>query len=493
MYKPLQDSEVKKLVFNIKISSILIQLTYLAFPLSMFIVYNKVIANNNPTAILIVVLFLLVIVLVQFALKTIEIMQKNIVRTDGLIKDHIDYINTKLDESGANQDSLLKINELSTIAKKNHQDIQDQVSKSYLNFLVIYFILIIIVGGPIVIIPLVFLGLNFIVAKNLTEKFETAENSYLELNNQRIIFLKEMLSKNKEIKSLNIISEIANKHDNLITSANRFKCLSLYYKDMLLKVSQIFNMVTIAFILIFGRYLYSLGYIKIEEIIACTLLTVWISRSIGQIFLTLSLFLLHRSNKIQNPSNDSTSRIDFNKDFFEIKSNSITQEQISKIAQEFENHPIVYFRQTDNISLRKLKDTYKKSYLNIAYIDNNFKLLYGSIIDNVTLFNSTKYDEARKLLNGFGVQQLIDNLPYQVNYVLTGSDDDAIPYDLLLAIVFVRELLKSPDLVIVDINSDEISLNIKKSLISYIKEHNIKLIIKQNTFDLNKTRHENIH
>ena len=137
MYKPLDSAESKKIIFNIKVSSILIQLTYLAFPLSMYIVYNRVIANNNPSAILVVVGFLLLVLVMQLVLKSIETVQKNIVKTDRLIKEQINYIDDKLNHSiGYTQ---LNTEDLSNINKHNSQYIQDQVSKSYFNFLIFYF------------------------------------------------------------------------------------------------------------------------------------------------------------------------------------------------------------------------------------------------------------------------------------------------------------------------------------------------------------------
>ncbi len=485
MYKPLDSAETKKIIFNIKVSSILIQLTYLAFPLSMYIVYNRVIANNNPSAILIVVSFLLIVLVAQLVLKGIETIQKNIIKTDRLIKDHINYIDTQL-HNNSNY-SQLNTEELSNINKNNSQYIQDQVSKSYFNFLIIYFILMIIIGGMIVIVPIIFLGLNFVIAKALTEKFEAAESIFLRNNNIKSIFIKELFAKSKEIKSFNINRHLIKKHEKIIFDYNKFRSLALYYKNTLLKVSQIINMINIAFILIFGRYLYHIGLIDMQQIIACTLLTVWISRSIGQIFLSLTLYL-SKHKKLNDSEIQQDAEIA--RKLIDSKSKAISQKQFSQIIEQLQSHPIVYWKQNDNIGLNNLQKMLKDSYINIAYANNNFQLFYGSIIDNITLFNNAKYEQAKTLLYNFEVQQLIDNLPYQINYILTGNNDDTLPYDLLLAIILIRELLKKPDLLILDINSDEISLKIKKHLINHVKEHNVKLIIKQNSFDLNKVNHE---
>lgn len=80
MYKKLLSTESKKLISGIKISSLLIQFTFLVFPLSMYIVYNKVIASKNPNTLLIILIFLLTVLIIQLILKIAESVQHNILK-----------------------------------------------------------------------------------------------------------------------------------------------------------------------------------------------------------------------------------------------------------------------------------------------------------------------------------------------------------------------------------------------------------------------------
>ncbi len=480
MNPELSSAQLKKIILNIKMSSILIQFTYLAFPLSMYVVYNKIIANHNPAAIFVVVIFLLTILSIQLLLKIIETIQKNILKSDNLFKEHKAYLNKKLSNpnlNNFNKNNQFNLADLTEISKKSSEKIQHYVSKNYLNFLVIYFILITLVGQFIVIVPIMFLSLNYLIARSLTHKHDQAADKFNKLLNTKTAFVKEMFTKHNEIKGLNITQATISKYSKITFTVNKYKCIALYYKNLLIKISMVINMINIAFILIFGRFLHSYGLLSMQAIIACSLLTVWISRSIGQVFLTLSSTKLKsETNTISNMDSSELNQ-DINQNI-----NQITQAQFKQIQSQLEQHPIVYWRQKNNISLYNLKDMYKNLYISISYLDSNFKLFYGSILDNLTLFNESRYEEAKTIINQFGVGNLINNLPYQLNYVTTGTHDEAVSYDLLLTISIIRELIKKPDLIILDINSDEISDNIKKALFHYIKENNIKLIIKENKF-----------
>lgn len=482
MHSILQVSEQKKLSRNIKISSILIQFTYLAFPLSMYIVYNKIIANNNPTAITVVAIFLLIIITIQLLLKIIDTINKNILKADILIQEHQDYLTKKLNTQAQPSIHNFNTSELTSISKKSSHKIQSDISSNYLIFLLIYFILLITVGGFIIIIPAIFLGLNYVIAITLNNKHDDSVDKYNAGVDYKTRFLKEVFAKYKELKGLNITDYIINKYDYITFNTNKHKCHALYYKNLLLKISAIISMLNIAFILIFGRLLHSYNLISMQEIIACSLLTVWISRSSGQIFLNLS------SVKLKSDNNDLPTNHDYNNtkelsDKLRNKPRPITTDHFQQIQNHLKDHPIVYWKQTHNTSLYSLKKMYKNNYVSISYIDNNFKLFYGSILDNVTLFNPSRYENAIKMIEKFDINHLVNNLPYQLNYVTTGTNDEAIPYDLILTIMIIRELLKKPDLIILDINSDEISIQIRRALITYIKENNIKLILKQNNFN----------
>lgn len=108
MYKKLLSTEKNNLITGIKISSLLIQFTYLVFPLSMYIVYNKVIASKNPNTLLIIVLFLLAIIIIQLILKITESIQHNILKTDEEITNQKQYISAKINSNNTEEISKLQ-------------------------------------------------------------------------------------------------------------------------------------------------------------------------------------------------------------------------------------------------------------------------------------------------------------------------------------------------------------------------------------------------
>ena len=472
MYKKLLSSETKKLIANIKVASILIQFTFLAFPLSMYIVYNKVVVSKNSNSLLIVIIFLLAILIIQLALKILESVQQNILKTDNQIERHKKYINNKFNGNHniIENKSKYNISELSEVSSESNIYIQNQISNAYYVFICIYLGLILLVGKFMIIVPMFFFGLNYFAAYVLTKYYELNNNEFNILYNKKTVYIKEALLKIKIIKGLNIKDKVIDKFHDITKDANTKKCLSLYAKNMMLKFGMVFNIMNIAFILIFGRYLYSLGMLSIEEVITCTLLTVWISRPINQIFTNL--------HKTKNLSNEKPSDLKLLEDQSSLK--YFSEQYYEDLKLKLDTSQIIYCDCTDRkLSLKSLYKRLIRDYDKVSYINNNYKLFYGTVIDNITLFDKEKNDLAKVFLGEFNFKQTIYNLPYNYNYVTTGDHDETIPHDLKLGITIMREILRSPDIIIIDINIKNINRDILTSLSKYVENNNTKLIFKK--------------
>lgn len=472
MYKKLLSSETKKFIANIKVASILIQFTFLAFPLSMYIVYNKVVVSKNTNSLLIVIIFLVSVLIIQLSLKTLNSIQQNILKTDSQIKRHQQYINNKFNSNDNIIDNKPKYNisELGEVSAESNIYIQNQISNAYYIFICIYLGLILLVGKFLVIVPMFFFGMNYLAANKLTKYYEKNNDGFNKIYNEKAIFIKEILLKIKTIKGLNIKDKVIDEFYSITKEANTKKCLTLYIKNMMLKLGMVFNILNIAFILIFGRYLFSIGILEIQEVITCSLLTVWISRSINQI-----LTNLHKS---KNRSQETNKNIEFQEDQSGLK--YFSSEYYDNLKSKLHSSEIIYCDCTNRqLSLKSLYKRLIKDYDTVSYINNNFKLFYGTIIDNITLFDKEKDELAKAFIHDFGFIQTIYNLPYNFNYVTTGEHDETIPYDLKLGIIIIRELIRKPELVVIDIDIKQISNTILSSLAKFVEGNDTKLIFRK--------------
>lgn len=106
----------------------------------------------------------------------------------------------------------------------------------------------------------------------------------------------------------------------------------------------------------------------------------------------------------------------------------------------------------------------KTDIIPISYINENFKLFYGSVIDNITMFDNSKQNEAKNLMEAFNLDYLINNLPYHYNYVTTGNQDESLSFDLKIGIEIIRELIRKPSLLIIDIDENRMNRHIVNGL-----------------------------
>lgn len=487
MYKKLESRELTKLISSIKIGSILIQFTFLAFPLSMYIVYNKIIASNNPSAIIIILIFLLSMIIIQLCLKNFEVIQKNIIKTDHQIKEHEKYIHDKLIYSDNINGKVNKYNisEIISLSGVSHSKIQGEISNAYYGFLAAYFILMIIIGKFIVIVPIIFFSINYLIARKLTILSKELDNQYNNEFNEKTLFTKESLQKIKVIKSLNINKKISEQFKSKTYYANDHKARSLYIKNLLMKISMMINIMNVAFILIIGRYLFSLGLMTLPAIVTCSLLTVCVARTLGQIFTNIQI--KNKDNSTCNLQKSSKSKFSYSQHSAEYE--HYINDKYNEIKDKIKTSNIIICRHQQNekyqINFKSLYHKFMNDYSNVSYIDKSIDFFYGKILDNITLFDESQHERAMSLINSFKINDLIANLPFQINYVITGNDDDTITFDLQITIEIIRELLKNPDIIILDIDPDEMSKRIKDELLSYCNNHNIKLIFKKYSYDLN--------
>lgn len=481
MYKHLQSDALNRLITNYRIGTVLIQFTLLVFPLSMYLVYNKIIASKNPNGLLLIMIFLSLILVIQTILKIITSIQKNIIKTDLLIKQQERYIDYSFKSDASNYDHHNNEKIISDLSFKTDEQISNYASSSFYLFIIIYFVLILTIGKYLVLVPLCLFSLNYLFMKDIAKKNSSCKELYKESLNKKNVFLKEVFLKAKIIKSLNINDKIIQKYKNLTYDSNKYKSYYSYIKSKSARISLGFNIVNMSFIVIFGRYLYSLQMISIEEVITCSLLTVWISKPISQIFSNMTE--PNDSEDIvdtlaEEPPEMTTDGSDFFDENMEIEN------ELINIKNQLNKQSLLYVDQ--NSDLNKLYKMLIIDNQNVSYINSDYKIFYASIIDNITLFNTELSDFAKKLCKAVGLDNLINNLPFQYNYVATGKHDEALTKDMLIFISIIREILIKPELIIIDINISTLNQAILNNILKYTQTNNIKIICMKHGYNIDE-------
>lgn len=482
-----QVTETSKIIKHLKTSSLLIQFTFVAFPLTMYIVYNKTIISKNPNATIIILLFLLFILLSQLIFRTFATIYENIIKTKIEIKSNSNYLKnliTKKTKPGINN-----IYDISTSSRVSNQITQKHIAKSNTLLLIIYFILITTIGGFLVIVPAIFFSINYLVAKKNNIKYIYAINNLDKYASNKNDFIKNIFSNILYIKGSNLDKSIIQQYELINNKVNYYKTSALYLKNILMKYSMAVNIINIAMIVILGRFLYSLELLSIYHITTCSLLTMWVSRSIAQIFINLDA-ANQSINDIYSKNINKTIYTDTDTNINQTNNTNsyITTENANKLITELENNSIVFISNEANLNLKLLPNMFAHENIKAGYINNKFNIFYGSILNNITLFDQNKHYIAEKILKQLNLDYIINKLPYQYNYVTTGIKDEALCYNLKLGINITRELLNNINILILDLNIEELDKIIKKGLIDYCKNNNIKIIIKNSNINFNKIK-----
>lgn len=459
----------------------LVQCTFLVFPLTIYMIYNKVLTYNNKNTILFVASLLIIVLMIQFALKLYESIYRNLLKFDEEIKQQRQNIEgilkvnqqsnvTYVEENGINLAQEV-INSISKISSRNTMKIQYFLTKTYGASLVIYFALVMLIGKILVIIPMVFFGVNYYIAYLINKKYKNHQDKSEASISKEAIYVKEALNKLKVIKSLHVEDIIVDKARNLFDVTSNQKSWMNYYRGLLQKINMVFNITNIAFILLFGRYLFSLGWLHTEAIITCSLLTIWIARPFYHIVFNLND---DKADSTNNNRVDVTNIViskDENSD-----NDSYDNENNKEVIKTLEEEGIVY---SDSVTNYDLLVSLQKQYTNISFLDSDIGLFYANITENLTVFDDSKEEQVKDLIELLQVEELIFNLPYLYNYVVSGDNDQVIPYDLKLSIGLIRELVLKPELLIINHDVNRLNHNIKNGLLKYAKKHNIKLLIKK--------------
>lgn len=464
--------EINTLIRKIKINSVIIQLCFLVFPLSMFLTYNRVVISNNYSTIIVIITFLLSVLVLQLITKRIFSNQRLLVKSTKELQSYREFICSKLKDDRATK---YDASENDKIADDITDNLNNEIAKSYKPVIIGYLLFLAVVGKFLVLPVILILLTSYFKIKKL--KLENAKHKevYYKLNQRRTELTKELFKKIKNINSQKTQDYLENKIKIIIGKLNIEKTLCINIHNKISKYCLLTSLISIVTILLFGRLLNLYGYLSIGDIISCSILTMWSSRLITFNLMNVSISS-NNTNINQEDSSQCERKIIPRRE----------REAYNQIKSVLENNDIAYFPHEKIKNVEILEMFLNKTYANICTVNQDDGLFYGTVIDNITFFDHSKYEEAYNLIKEFQQETLVNNLPFNFNYVITGVNDYLIPYDLSVAIYVFRAILNKPDLIILDIDINRVKHNFMRDLSNYCLIHQIKLVSKNSRLSVRK-------
>lgn len=106
----------------------------------------------------------------------------------------------------------------------------------------------------------------------------------------------------------------------------------------------------------------------------------------------------------------------------------------------------------------------------VAYVSDTLKLFNGTILENLTLFDSSKSSQAKNICLKLGSYEIINNLPNGLLSQIGQGEIDVISHGTKQQISMARALLQSPEILIIDDACLGIDKTRMKKIASYLKE-----------------------
>lgn len=383
MNSSLLDINLRRKVRQIMLLTGVVQCIYLVYPLSMYMIYLKVLMFNNKATMLTVISVLAVACAFQYTLKYFKSLQYNELKACLINKVKLaNIINCIYKDDNKNFEYVHTVYRADNIVK-NYLD--GQISRVNYIILAIYFIAILLIINILAFVPFLIFGVGYYISQLLKTKQQKLKDKYSNISVHENALFKEHLSKVHIFQGMKISKTVYEIYKHIVENMHLYKASYQVIESLIgriIKVCSISNIVCIAGI---GIPLAKADIlISQQDIITSILLTVWVTRAYSDVLLNM---------------------------------------QISQIDKGKEN----------NIE-RQNKNT-----------DNRYDFFYGTILDNITLFDERKNNKAHKAIKTLNLDKYISKLPYLYNYVIIDDNDEALPMDFKKGLITAREIVARED------------------------------------------------
>lgn len=487
---PLQMWENSRdIIHLIILSSICINIFALVFPLTLLQFYDRIIPQESYASMWMLVFIAGISIIMESILRIVRAYLSN--WGDARFEHNLNVkIYDRLIHSQLNDmreegpGSLLeRINSVNEI--KNVYLGQTIVTLVDFGFLFLYLFLILYIGGPLVLVPIIL----FLVFFKILIKSEAEQRPKVierrEQNDRRMNFIIEALGKIHTVKSTGMEEMVLRRYERLQTTNSVNNYLSSLYENDRSRAGFLFSQLTIIMIVTVGSHFVIQHQLTIGGLVACTLLA---GRCTGPMDAAIRLWTRIQSLKTSQknllalvhmprefPKNlpqfgPIEGRVEFRtvalmdgsdqclvsnlsfyckpKQMIAITGNSSKRlglifDHILGISKPCRGYVLV---DEKDIRQYNLLD-YRKQ---VAYLPRQAVMFNGTIIENLTLFDNNKVDTVLAVSKNIGLSAFVNNLPNGFNTKIGDQATDPLPHGIRQLIGIVRALRHRPKIVLFD-------------------------------------------
>lgn len=516
----------REIIASILVSSLLINLLSLVFPMTLLQIYDRIIPNQSTNTLFWLTFTVFVSIIIAAVLQVTrtyigawaDAKFEHIVGCNAyknLMKCRIN----EYEKEGSGR-HLKRISALSTL--KNFYSGQLITSVVDLPFIVIFLLLIAYIGSWIVLVPIfVIIVLSYLVIKN-SSAIQNLLRTRQDHDEKRLNFIVETVSKIHTVKSNSMEAQMMRRYENFQRKSALFDYFMNQRTAFLSSDSMIFSQITIAMVVAFGSMMVFNGYMTLGTLAACTLLS---GRCLQPINILLNIWARMQSIKVAREeldkilnmrleSKEGLPKISNIKGEIDIQNISFKYEEASpKLFDNFSlkihhnecisingegflgKSTLMYFimglmRPSKGKILIDGQNIFSYNLENfrenIGYMSGNATLFKGTILENLTMFNKHFEENAIESVRKLGLIDVIEHLPDGFDTKIGYQSSEILSRGAIQRLTMARAITRNPKIILFDEANITLDRNSTEKTINFLKEiigkHTIIIVSHSSSF-----------
>lgn len=473
---------------DVLVASLMINLLSLALPMLTLQIYDRIIPNRAMETLVILVIALIVAVILDVILKTARAWLAGWTGAryehDAGCKAMDRMLASRLEDmedvpAGIHLDRMTSVEQV-----RDFYASQASLALIDLPFVVVFLSLMAFIAGWLALVPIILIIIGGYVALKIGARLKDVLSERLVWDDRRFNFLIEALAGVHTIKSMSMEPLIERRYERLMQSSVETGFHVTYLSGLAQSVGSTLGQIGMISVVGIGSLMVMDQSLSIGGLAACILLS---GRSIQPILKALSLWTKFQQVTIAEAKLAGVDTMPLEGNDGEMYEDLASVELIDAAYAYSENTPVVLkglnfsIRPGEIVGITGGNGSGKSTFLHmlmgrlsptegaflinghdsgdfsldcksdqIAYLPQRPVLLKGTVLDNLTMFDSDNFDMAMKLAEQLGLDQVFAHLPDGYETKVGDTAGSAMPAGVVQRIAIARALVGNPKLILFD-------------------------------------------
>lgn len=487
---------------SVLLSSFIINIMALTSPLVILQVYDRILPNQAKATLWMLFFGACGVMLVDLALKTMRNYYLGYQSAHYMHAMSVESMNRMLNakhgevEKQALSTTMNRFSALLQVAEFHGS--QSKTSAIDLPFVLIFLTLMALVGGWIVLVPLVLFGAFVLISIRMNKRMHAALIERTHLDNRKYDFVIEALTNVFTLKALGMESAIQRRYERLQQNSAEGTHTLVHHSNNIQDLSVLFGSISQIAVVSFGAYLTIQGNISLGALSCCTLLS---GQVLSPLLRGVAVWTEHQTLMLRRADAAEMyklSEVHRNENMVHFQGDIVLNDIVTEIDQFGQqlSGASVHIPTGKTVCLYSNSDSLRQSVLrmisgdippvsgavsvngedifaessdnlrrHIAYVSPQSKMFRGTILENLTHFEvSKKRMAALDAVRILGLEDEINQLPHGYDTKLGEGTGVEFGNDFIMKIAIARALVAVPQILLLNNVSENLDMMSMKHL-----------------------------